>query len=57
MCCLGGRWALSCGGLPVPTGIDRTIAIYDHFWERLTPEERNDPWWSSDNDQSWTAFF
>jgi hypothetical protein len=45
MRCSGGG-ALSRGGLPVPpvlTGMERVVAIYDHFWERLTPEERNDP--------------
>jgi hypothetical protein len=41
----------------MPTGTKRVMAIYDHFWERLTPEERNNPRWSPDNDQAWMAFF
>ncbi|KAM0861583.1 hypothetical protein ACQ4PT_045803 [Festuca glaucescens] len=59
MRCPGG-WVLSRGGLPVPpvpTRSARAVAIYDHFWGQLTPEERNDPRWSPDNNHAWTAFF
>jgi hypothetical protein len=60
MRCPGG-WALSRGGLPVPlpvsTGTERTIAIYNHFWDHLTAEEQNDPQWSLDNDDAWDVFF
>jgi hypothetical protein len=38
-------------------GTESTVAIYNHFWERLTPEERNDPRWSPDNDQACSVFF
>jgi hypothetical protein len=33
------------------------VAIYDHFWDHLTAEERNDPQWSPDDDEAWTLFF
>jgi hypothetical protein len=41
----------------VSTGIELTIAIYNHFWDHLTTEERNDPQWSPDNDDAWDIFF
>jgi hypothetical protein len=41
----------------VPTGTERAVTVYDHFWECLTPEERNDPEWSRNNEQVWTMFF
>jgi hypothetical protein len=50
-------WALSHGGPPVPTGSARAVAVYDHFWDQLTPEERNDQRWSPNNDHAWTTFF
>jgi hypothetical protein len=42
---------------PVLIGTERTVAIYDHFWDHLMAEERNDPQWSPDNDNTWTLFF
>jgi hypothetical protein len=54
------RWALSAGGMPVPpvpTGLARATAIYDHYCGELTPEEGNDPRWSPDNDYGWSIFF
>jgi hypothetical protein len=41
----------------VPTGTDRNVTIYNHSWDHLTAEERNDPQWSPDNDEAWTVFF
>jgi hypothetical protein len=38
-------------------GTKRAIVIYDHYWDHLTPEERNDPRWSPDNDDGCTIFF
>jgi hypothetical protein len=41
----------------MPAGTERAVVIYDHFWERLTPEEQNDAQWWPDSDQAWTTFF
>jgi hypothetical protein len=46
----------------VPHGAARQAAIHQHYYEVLTPEERNDPlWdpdnWDPDNEDHWTAFF
>jgi hypothetical protein len=52
--------ALNRDGLPVspvPTGSAHAVVSYDHYRGHLTPEEQNDPRWSPDNDQAWTAFF
>jgi hypothetical protein len=41
-----GTWRLSAGGIlisPVPHGAARRAAIHRHYYEVLTPEERNDP--------------
>jgi hypothetical protein len=46
-------WRLSVGGipiLPVPHGATRRAAIHRHYYEVLTPEERNDPLWDPDKD-------
>jgi hypothetical protein len=42
---------------PVPHGAARKAAIHRHYWEVLTPEERNDPLWDPNNEDQWTAFF
>jgi hypothetical protein len=41
----------------MPTGTERTIAIYNHFLDHLTAEERNDPQWSPDNNNVRDIFF
>jgi hypothetical protein len=53
-------WRLSADGTPIPPvphGAARQAAIHRHYYEVLTPEERNDPLWDSDNEDQWTAFF
>jgi hypothetical protein len=55
-----GTWRLSAGGIPIPPvphGTARQVAIHRHYWEVLTPEERNDPLWDPDNKDHWTTFF
>jgi hypothetical protein len=42
---------------PVPHGAARSAAIHRHYYEVLTPEERNDPLWDPDNEDQWTVFF
>jgi hypothetical protein len=51
---------LSTGGIPIPLvphGAARQAAIHRHYYEVLTPEERNNPLWDPDNVDHWTAFF
>jgi hypothetical protein len=53
-------WWLSAGGIPIPPvphGAARQAAIHRHYYEVLTPEERNDPLWDPDNKDHWTVFF
>jgi hypothetical protein len=48
-----GTWRLSAGGIPIPPvphGAARQAAIHRHYYEVLTPEERNDPLYDPDND-------
>jgi hypothetical protein len=48
-----GTWRLSAGGipiLPVPHSAARQAAIHRHYYEVLTPEDRNDPLWDPNND-------
>jgi hypothetical protein len=55
-----GTWRLSAGGIPIPPvphGAARQAAVHRHYYEVLTPEERNDPLWDPDNVDHWTAFF
>jgi hypothetical protein len=55
-----GTWRLSAGGIPIPPvphGAARHAAIHRHYYEVLTPEERNDPLWDPDNKDHWTTFF
>jgi hypothetical protein len=57
--CLG-MWMLSMGGIPIPPvrhGAARSASIHRHYYEVLTPEERNDPLWDPDNEDQWTTFF
>jgi hypothetical protein len=57
--CLG-MWMLSVGGIPIPPvqhGAVRSASIHHHYYEVLTPEERNDPLWDPDNEDQWTTFF
>jgi hypothetical protein len=49
--CLG-TWRLSAGGIPIPPvlhGTARQATVHRHYYEVLTPEERNDPLWDPDN--------
>jgi hypothetical protein len=46
-------WRLSVGGIPIPPvphGAARQAAIHRHYYEVLTPEERNDPLSDPDNE-------
>jgi hypothetical protein len=55
-----GTWRLSAAGIPippVPQGAARQAAVHQHYYEVLTPKERNDPLWDPDNMDHWTAFF
>jgi hypothetical protein len=63
-CPLGYRvpagWSLSTGGMPVPPvphGTARRAAIINHYYLDLTPEQRMNPRWHPDNQQTWDAFF
>jgi hypothetical protein len=35
----------------------RQAAVHQHYYEVLTPEERNDPQWDPDNVDHWMTFF
>jgi hypothetical protein len=55
-----GTWRLSAGGISIPSvpyGAARQAAAHRHYYEVLTPEERNDPLWDPDNVDHWTVFF
>jgi hypothetical protein len=55
-----GTWRLSAGGIPIPPvphGAARQAAVHRHYYEVLTPEERNNPQWDPYNVDHWTAFF
>jgi hypothetical protein len=57
--CLG-TWRLSAGRIPIPPvshGAGRQAFIHRHYYEVLTPEERNDLLWDPNNDDHWTTFF
>jgi hypothetical protein len=52
-------WRLSAGGIPIPPvphSAVRQAAIHRHYYEVLTPEERNNPLWDPDNKDQWMAF-
>jgi hypothetical protein len=53
-------WMLSVGGIPIPPvphGAAQSASIHRHYYEVLTPEERNDPLWDPDNEDQWSTFF
>lgn len=53
-------WRLSVGGvlvLPVPQGAARRLAITNHYYGELTPEQRLDTNWDPDNAATWSALF
>ena len=53
-------WMLSAGGVPVPPvpqGVARRMAITNHYYHELTPEQRRNPNWHPDYFPTWTAFF
>jgi hypothetical protein len=55
-----GAWKLSAGGIPIPSephGAAHQATFHRHYYEVLTPEERNDPQWDPDNIDHWTVFF
>jgi hypothetical protein len=55
-----GMWRLSAGGIPispVPHSAACQAAVHQHYYEVLTPEERNDPQWDPNNVDHWTTFF
>ncbi|KAK1569372.1 hypothetical protein QYE76_008339 [Lolium multiflorum] len=52
-------WLLSVGGVPVPPvplGVAREMAITNHYYFELTPEQRN-PQWHPDYSPTWESFF
>ena len=53
-------WMLSVGGVPVPpvpVGVARQMAITNHYYFELTPEQRRNPQWHPDYSPTWDAFF
>ena len=53
-------WKLSVGGVPVPPvplGVARQMAITNHYYFELTPEQRRNPQWHPDYSPTWDAFF
>jgi hypothetical protein len=53
-------WMLSVGGVPVPPvplGVARQMAITNHYYFELTPEQRRNPQWHPDYSPTWDAFF
>ncbi|KAK1686476.1 hypothetical protein QYE76_047324 [Lolium multiflorum] len=53
-------WLLSVGGVPVPPvplGVAREMAITNHYYFELTPEQRRNPQWHPDYSPTWESFF
>jgi len=53
-------WMLSAGGVPVPPmpqGVARRMAITNHYYLELTPEQRRNPNWHPDYFPTWEGFF
>jgi hypothetical protein len=53
-------WMLSTGGVPVPPvpqGVARRMAITNHYYLELTPEQRRNPNWHPDYSPTWDVFF
>ncbi|KAK1665475.1 hypothetical protein QYE76_053634 [Lolium multiflorum] len=53
-------WLLSIGGVPVPPvplGVAREMAITNHYYFELTPEQRRNPQWHPDYSPTWESFF
>ncbi|KAK1692197.1 hypothetical protein QYE76_008894 [Lolium multiflorum] len=53
-------WLLSVGGVPVPPvplGVAREMAITNHYYFELTPEQRRNPQWHPDYSPTWDSFF
>ncbi|KAK1695137.1 hypothetical protein QYE76_011834 [Lolium multiflorum] len=52
-------WLLSVGGVvpPVPLGVAREMAITNHYYFELTPEQRRNPQWHPDYSPTWESFF
>jgi hypothetical protein len=51
---------LSVGGVPVPPvtlGVVHQMAITNHYYFELTPEQRRNPQWHPDYSLTWDAFF
>src|SRR3954465_6088398 len=58
--CVPVGWMLSVGGVPVPPvplGVARRMAITNHYYFELTPEQRRNPRWHPDYFPTWEAFF
>jgi hypothetical protein len=50
---------LSAGGIPIPPvphGTALQVAIHQHYYEVLMPQECNDPLWDPNNVDHWTVF-
>jgi hypothetical protein len=46
------KWRLSAGGIPIPPkphGATRVVAIHQHFYGELTPEQQEDAIWDPEN--------
>ena len=53
-------WLLSVGGVPVPpipVGVPREMAITNHYYFELTPEQRRNPQCHPDYSPTWDSFF
>jgi len=53
-------WLLSVEDVPVPPvplGVARDMAITNHYYFELTPEQRRNPQWHPDYDPTWESFF
>ena len=58
--CVPVGWILSAGGVPVPPvplGVARRMAITNHYYFELTPEQRRNPRWHPNYFPTWEAFF
>src|SRR3954463_4826915 len=58
--CVPVGWMLSARGVPVPPvplGVERRMAITNHYYFELTPEQRRNPRWHPDYFPTWEAFF
>ena len=58
--CVPVGWMLSARGVPVPPvplGVARQMAITNHYYFELTPEQRRNPRWHPDYFPTWEAFF